>query len=87
MSAFEVTFLRHLPHQLVEGFRSTLEEVADSDLILHIGDGAHAEGGDLIDRLHQPRRDRVHLEHSADGTLVSGPSNEDLAGELAAYAV
>ena len=33
-----VGFVRHLPHQLVEAFRSTLEEVADSDLILHIVD-------------------------------------------------
>jgi GTP-binding protein HflX len=35
-----VGFVRHLPHQLVEAFRSTLEEVADSDLILHVVDGA-----------------------------------------------
>jgi GTPase len=33
-----VGFVRHLPHQLVEAFRSTLEEVAKSDLILHIVD-------------------------------------------------
>src|SRR5690606_10287300 len=32
---------RHLPHQLVEAFRSTLEEVADADLIVHVVDGAH----------------------------------------------
>lgn len=38
-----VGFVRHLPHQLVEAFRSTLEEVADSDLILHVVDGAHAD--------------------------------------------
>jgi GTPase len=36
-----VGFVRHLPHQLVEAFRSTLEEVADSDLILHVVDGSH----------------------------------------------
>jgi GTPase len=36
-----VGFVRHLPHQLVEAFRSTLEEVADADLILHVVDGAH----------------------------------------------
>ncbi|MGH3342955.1 MAG: GTPase HflX [Carbonactinosporaceae bacterium] len=35
-----VGFVRHLPHQLVEAFRSTLEEVADADLILHVVDGA-----------------------------------------------
>jgi GTP-binding protein HflX len=38
-----VGFVRHLPHQLVEAFRSTLEEVADSDLVLHVVDGSHAD--------------------------------------------
>ncbi len=38
-----VGFVRHLPHQLVEAFRSTLEEVADSDLILHVVDGSHPD--------------------------------------------
>jgi GTP-binding protein HflX len=164
-----VGFVRHLPHQLVEAFRSTLEEVADSDLILHVVDGSHpdpegqlaavrevfaeigasqvpelvvinkadaadpmvvarlrqrephsvvvsaktGEGirealaeieselprpdvrfsallpydrGDLINRLHQ-HGEIASMEHTADGTLVSGRANEDLAGELAAYAV
>jgi GTP-binding protein HflX len=35
-----VGFVRHLPHQLVDAFRSTLEEVADADLILHVVDGS-----------------------------------------------
>lgn len=35
-----VGFVRHLPHQLVEAFRSTLEEVAEADLVLHVVDGA-----------------------------------------------
>ena len=38
-----VGFVRHLPHQLVEAFRSTLEEVADADLILHVVDAAHPD--------------------------------------------
>ena len=38
-----VGFVRHLPHQLVDAFRSTLEEVAESDLILHIVDGSHPD--------------------------------------------
>jgi GTP-binding protein HflX len=164
-----VGFVRHLPHQLVEAFRSTLEEVADSDLILHVVDGSHpdpegqlsavrevfaeidagkvpelvvinkadaadplvvqrlltrephsvvvsartGEGiaealalveselprpgvefaallpydrGDLIDRLH--RHGEIDaMEHTADGTRISGRANPDLAGELAAYAV
>jgi GTPase len=38
-----VGFVRHLPHQLVQAFRSTLEEVAEADLILHIVDGSDAD--------------------------------------------
>lgn len=164
-----VGFVRHLPHQLVEAFRSTLEEVAESDLILHVVDGSHPdpegqlaavrgvfaeihadkvpelvvinkadtadplvlarlrarephsvvvsartgegiedaitaleaelprptvefsvllpyERGDLINRLHQ-EGEINSLEHTGDGSLVSGRANADLAGELEAYAV
>ncbi|MBO0842367.1 MAG: GTPase HflX [Nocardioides sp.] len=164
-----VGFVRHLPHQLVEAFRSTLEEVADADLVVHVVDGSHpdpegqlsavrevfaeigaasvpelvvinkadiadplviarllrsephsvavsartGEGipeaikaveadlprpavdfaallpysrGDLLNRLHQAG-EIDHLEHTADGTVVKGRANPDLAGELAAYAV
>jgi GTP-binding protein HflX len=38
-----VGFVRHLPHQLVDAFRSTLEEAADADLILHVVDGSDAD--------------------------------------------
>ncbi len=38
-----VGFVRHLPHQLVDAFRSTLEEVADADLILHVVDGSDVD--------------------------------------------
>ncbi len=164
-----VGFVRHLPHQLVEAFRSTLEDVADADLILHVVDGSHPdpegqlsavrevfaeigasqvpeivvinkadaadplvlarlrreephsvvvsaktgegiaealavvegelprpsvefkallpyERGDLINRLHQ-QGEIDSMEHTADGTIVAGRANADLAGELASYAV
>ncbi len=38
-----VGFVRALPHQLVEAFRSTLEEVADADLLLHVVDISHPD--------------------------------------------
>jgi GTP-binding protein HflX len=38
-----VGFVRSLPHQLVEAFRSTLEEVADADLLLHVVDASHPD--------------------------------------------
>ncbi|MDE0778650.1 MAG: 50S ribosome-binding GTPase, partial [Nocardioides sp.] len=164
-----VGFVRHLPHQLIEAFRSTLEEVADADLIVHVVDGSHPdpegqlsavrevlaeieasdvrelvvinkadaadplvlarlqraephsvvvsartgagiaeaialvegelprpgvafhallpyERGDLINRLHQEGEIDL-LEHTAEGSIVKGRANEDLAGELAGYSV
>src|SRR5215470_15614153 len=38
-----VGFVRHLPHQLVDAIRSTLEETAEADLILHVVDGSDAD--------------------------------------------
>ena len=38
-----VGFVRHLPHELIESFRSTLEEVADADLLVHVVDGSHPD--------------------------------------------
>lgn len=38
-----VGFVRQLPHELIDAFRSTLEEVADADLLLHVVDGAHPD--------------------------------------------
>lgn len=35
-----VGFVRHLPHQLVDAFRSTLEETVESDLIVHVVDAS-----------------------------------------------
>lgn len=38
-----VGFIRKLPHQLVESFKSTLDEVREADLLLHVVDVSHAE--------------------------------------------
>lgn len=38
-----VGFISELPHELVEAFRATLEEVAEADVILHVRDAAHPE--------------------------------------------
>jgi GTPase len=164
-----VGFVRHLPHQLVEAFRSTLEEVADADLVVHVVDGSHPdpegqvkavrevfaeigadtvpelvvinkidaadpmvvqrlraaephsvavsartgegvddvlaaierdlprpevhidallpyERGDLLNRIHTSGEVDT-VEHTGDGTRVSGRVGEALAGELAPYRV
>jgi len=38
-----VGFISELPHELVEAFRATLEEVAEADIILHVRDAAHPD--------------------------------------------
>ena len=47
-----VGFISDLPHELVEAFRATLEEVAEADIILHVRDVAHpdsaAQRGDVL---------------------------------------
>ena len=43
-----VGFVRHLPHQLVESFRSTLEEIGDSDLLLHVVDASDDHPEDQV---------------------------------------
>jgi GTPase len=59
-----VGFISQLPHELVEAFRATLEEVSEADVILHIRDAAHPESvaqrGDVI---------KVLDDMVADGTL------------------
>ncbi len=48
-----VGFVRQLPTQLVEAFRSTLEEVDEADLILHVVDASHPEPEAQIQAVHQ----------------------------------
>jgi GTP-binding protein HflX len=43
-----VGFISHLPHQLVEAFRATLEETAQADLLLHVIDAAHDNHPEFI---------------------------------------
>ncbi len=43
-----VGFVSNLPHQLVEAFRSTLEEVGNSDVVVHVVDAAHPDPGKQI---------------------------------------
>ncbi|MEU9590603.1 GTPase HflX [Streptomyces sp. NPDC048219] len=52
-----VGFVRHLPHHLVEAFRSTMEEVGDSDLILHVVDGSHPAPEEQLAAVREVIRD------------------------------
>ena len=48
-----VGFVRNLPHQLVEAFRSTLEEISDADLVLHVVDASHPDPASQIDTVRK----------------------------------
>ncbi|WP_350269087.1 GTPase HflX [Brevibacterium sp. CBA3109] len=52
-----VGFVRNLPHQLVEAFRSTLEEASDSDLLLHIVDASHPDPHGQIHAVREVLKD------------------------------
>ena len=51
-----VGFIRKLPHHLVESFKSTLDEVRESDILLHVVDLAHPQHEDHIRTVNQTLR-------------------------------
>jgi len=59
-----VGFVRHLPHQLVEAFKSTLEEVSEADLIVHVVDGSHP------DPMEQIRAVREVIDEIGGGEIM-----------------
>jgi len=56
-----VGFISHLPHQLVEAFRATLEETASANLLLHVVDAANAAHPEFMEEV-----DKVLVEINAD---------------------
>ncbi|RBO96518.1 GTP-binding protein HflX [Nocardia puris] len=60
-----VGFVRHLPTQLVEAFRSTLEEVTGADLLLHVVDGSDPMPADQIKAVREVITDVIKEAGSA----------------------
>ena len=52
-----VGFIRKLPHHLVESFKSTLDEVRESDLLVHVVDVAHPQYEDHMKTVHETLAD------------------------------
>ena len=52
-----VGFIRKLPHHLVESFKSTLDEVRESDLLVHVVDISHPQHEDHIDVVTKTLKD------------------------------
>ncbi|MFD1134352.1 GTPase HflX [Paenibacillus urinalis] len=73
-----VGFVSKLPHHLVKAFRSTLEEVLESDLLLHVVDASNSDAEQLIEVTNQTLKDL-----GADNIPVVYVYNKiDLSSEL-----
>lgn len=57
-----VGFIRKLPHDLVEAFKATLEEVIEADLLLHVVDISHPQADEQIEAVNAVLRDLGALE-------------------------
>lgn len=57
-----VGFIRKLPHQLVESFKSTLDEVRESDILLHVVDISHPNFEEQINIVNQTLHE-IHANH------------------------
>ncbi|WP_332771590.1 GTPase HflX [Phenylobacterium sp.] len=83
-----VGFISDLPHELVESFRATLEEVKEADVILHVRDIASAESAaqaqdvrTVLERLGVKVEDRNILEVWNKADLVDAELRDELAGD------
>lgn len=77
-----VGFIRKLPHNLIESFKSTLDEVREADILLHVVDGSSSMATEHIDVVHSTleelevknkkvllvmnKADRLHADQVAD---------------------
>lgn len=72
-----VGFVRSLPTQLVEAFRSTLEEIGDADVVLHVVDAAHP---DPVSQVQAVRSVLEQIEGYSSSAEVIVLNKADLAG-------
>ena len=84
-----VGFIRHLPHKLVEAFKSTLEEVAEADLLLHVVDSAHAERHEQIQEVNRVLADiqadtipQITIFNKIDATGEPARVERDASGAI-----
>ena len=75
-----VGFVRRLPTQLIEAFKSTLEEVGEADLILHVVDGSHPDPFSQIDAVNEVLSD---IEGVGNIPVVIAFNKADMMGEAA----
>ena len=81
-----VGFVRKLPHQLVEAFRSTLEEVAEADLLIHVVDGSSVDPQGQIDAVRTVLREigAGHVPELVVFNKADESTEDDVQRQLAA---
>jgi GTPase len=81
-----VGFIRKLPHDLVESFRSTLEEVSEADFLLHVVDASAAEPAQQIEAVHEVLRtieaDRIPELLVFNKADIAGPDAKRLLDQF-----
>ncbi|MDD7814075.1 GTPase HflX [Mycobacterium sp. CSUR Q5927] len=78
-----VGFVRHLPTQLVEAFRSTLEEVADAELLVHVVDGSDPAPLSQISAVRQVVSEVIAERDGQPAPELLVVNKIDAAGDLA----
>jgi len=78
-----VGFVRHLPTQLVEAFRSTLEEVADAELLVHVVDGSDPAPLSQISAVRQVISEVIAERDGTPAPELLVVNKIDAAGDLA----
>ena len=77
-----VGFVRHLPTQLVEAFRSTLEEVVEADLLVHVVDGSDSNPMAQIDAVHEVIGEVQNDHHAPPAPELLVVNKIDAASEV-----
>ncbi len=72
-----VGFISDLPHELVEAFRATLEEVVEADAVVHVRDIAHPESEEQKEDVHGVLRS-MGLTRVVEGELIEVLNKADL---------
>ena len=69
-----VGFIRKLPHNLVESFKSTLDEVREADLLIHVVDISHANFEEQYEVVEQTINELLQKDHRVE---ESDPWNDN----------
>jgi len=79
-----VGFVQELPHELVEAFKATLEEVVEADLILHVRDASDPMKAEQAKVVHETL-EQLGLVGDFSPPIVEVLNKKDLAPELQSY--